>query len=172
MPLPFYKTKVMENTKTYFRKGCSLKVLLSRHLMILSFLSWLPSYLAGQTIEVNADGTQTLIMDMGSYPYFQINPDGTHTLIYDNGCTQTWVNPDGTHSVMLNANTQISVLVNPDGTHTSIFRNGNIEIRNFPDGTSKTYFISEPFITEISSTGPPVHPPINTSKKSKNKHHL
>ena len=162
----------MENTKPYFRKGCSLQVILSRHLMILSFLSWLPSCLAGQTIQVNADGTQTLIVNEGSYPYIQVNPDGSHTLIYDNGCTQTWVNPDGTHSVMMHANTQTPVLVNPDGTHTQIFRNGNIEIRTFPDGTSKTYFISEPFITEISSLGPPVITPIKTSKKVKTKHHL
>lgn len=154
----------MKNLQILFWKSCSRQFILSLQLLMISSLSLYLIPAVGQTIQVNADGTQTLIMNNGSSPYYQINPDGTQTLIYDNDCTQTWINPDGTQSVMLNANTQIPVLVNSDGSQTQIFRNGNIEIRTFPDGSSKTYFISGPFITEISSVGP------SSNKKAKTRH--
>lgn len=157
----------MKYLQILFRKSCSRQLILSLQLLMTSSLSMFLIPAAGQTIQINADGTQTLIMNNGSSPYYQINPDGTQTLIYDNGCTQTWVNPDGTQSVMLNANTQIPVLVNPDGSQTRIFRNGNIEIRTFPDGTSKTYFISEPFITEISTLEPSSNKKVKSRHKSK-----
>lgn len=157
----------MKNLQTNSRKSCSRQFILSLQLLMISSLSMLITPAAGQTIQVNADGTQTIHMNDGSNPSIQINPDGTHTLIFDHGYTQLWVNPDGTHSVMMNANTQTPVLVNPEGTHTQIYRNGNIEIRTFPDGTSKTYFISEPFITEISTIRPSVKKQIKASMKIK-----
>ena len=143
----------MANLQNISREVGRRFVSLHRLILLLTSMTMLHLSSTGQTIHVNADGTHTLIFNNSSNPSVQVNPNGTHTLIYDNGCTQTWVNPDGTHSVMLNANTQTPVLVNPEGTHTQIFRNGNIEIRTLPDGRSKTYFISDPFISEISSIG-------------------
>lgn len=91
-----------------------------------------------QTIQVNPDGTHTVIFDHGSTST-QVNPDGTHSVIFNHGSTSTQVNPDGTHTVILhNGNT--STQVNPDGTHTLIFNSGNKSTQLNPDGTHTSIY--------------------------------
>src|SRR4030042_1315984 len=54
----------------------------------------------------------------------QVNPDGTHTIIFDNGSTSTQINPDGTHTIYMNQGNHI-VKINPDGTNATIFNYGD-----------------------------------------------
>lgn len=85
------------------------------------------------TIQVNPDGTHTVIFDFGSNS-IQVNPDGTHSVIFHHESISTQVNADGTHtSIFHNGNT--STKVNPDGTHTIVFHNGSTTIQVHQDGS-------------------------------------
>ena len=107
-------------------------------LIIFLFFALFINLCIAQTIQVNPDGTHTIIYDNGNTST-QVNPDGTHTIIFNNGNTSTQVNPDGTHTTIFhNGNT--SIQVNPDGTHTIIYHNGNTSTQVNPDGTQTRIF--------------------------------
>lgn len=108
-----------------------------RFIIFCLFLIFI-NFCNAQTIQVNPDGTHTVIFNHGSTST-QVNPDGTHSVIFNHGITSTQVNPDGTHTVIFqNGNT--STQVNPDGTHTTIFHNGITSTQVNPDGTHTSIF--------------------------------
>jgi hypothetical protein len=94
-----------------------------------------------QTIQVNPDGTHTVIINQGSKS-IQVNPDGSHTIILHNENTSAKINPDGTHSV-IHHNNNTSTEVNPDGTHTQIINYETHSVVIHPDG-SQTYVANPP----------------------------
>ncbi|MDR6967628.1 P pilus assembly chaperone PapD [Flavobacterium arsenatis] len=86
---------------------------------IISFLMLLiVGILQAQTVQVNPDGTHTIIHQTDNNTSVQVNHEGTHTVIPGN----VKVNPDGTHTV-IHEGEETSVQVNPDGTHTVIHNN-------------------------------------------------
>ena len=72
-----------------------------KYLIILLIVFAPLTFCQGQnsTIQVNSDGTHTIIYHNGNTST-QVNPDGTHTLIHHNGNTSTQVNSQGTHTVI------------------------------------------------------------------------
>lgn len=105
-----------------------------------------------QTVQVNPDGTHTIIYNNGSTST-QINPDGTHTQVFHHGSTSTQVNPDGSHSTIFH-NGATSTQVNPDGSHTIIFNHGNTSAQVNPDGTHSEIFNIRNDLTYIYSPIP------------------
>ncbi|RZK02876.1 MAG: hypothetical protein EOO46_18260, partial [Flavobacterium sp.] len=83
-----------------------------------------------QTIQVNPDGTHTVIHQTENTTSVQVNPDGTHTVRTGN----VQVNPDGTQTIV-QENETTSVQVNPDGTHTVTNHNDTNSVQVNPDGT-------------------------------------
>lgn len=142
------------------------------YLFIAAAFILFSGYCKAQSVQVNPDGTHTIIINNGSTST-QVNPDGTHTIIINNGSTSTQINPDGTHTQIINhgsSSTQInpngtitnivhngttsSTQFNPDGTITSIVHNGNIST---PDGTISTT-VNHGTISTQTNTGANVNP--------------
>jgi hypothetical protein len=98
----------------------------------------------------------------------QVNPDGTHSVIHNtDGNVAIKVNPDGSHSVIHN-NENIAIQVNPNGSHTVVHR---ISIGNDrsagllwvnPDGSHSV--IHSTFVKVDSS-------PVQSAKLRKTKRH-
>lgn len=86
--------------------------------------------LHSQTVQVNPDGTHTVVHQTDSNTSVQVNPDGTHTVT----TAHVKVNPDGTHTVV-HEGKAASVEVNPDGTHTVVHHNETNPVQVNPDGT-------------------------------------
>jgi CDGSH-type Zn-finger protein len=131
-----------------------MKTLLLAICVTISFLS-----VQAQTtsIQVNPDGTHTIIHHSGNTAV-QVNPDGLHSVVHFSGNTGVRVNPDGSHST-IHRNGNSTVVVNPDGTHTVILHNGSTGIQVNPDGTHTTIFHGQPGKSGV--------PPKNKRKKAK-----
>jgi len=104
------------------------------HHIMKKTISLLTLFAAGamhsQTVQVNPDGTHTVIHQTESSTSVQVNPDGTHTVRTGNA----QVNPNGTHTV-IQASETTSVQVNTDGTHTTIQHSETNSVQVNPDGT-------------------------------------
>lgn len=103
-------------------------------LLLFSTLLAMVLSATAQTIQVNPDGTHSIIIDHGAGTAVVVNPDGTHSFIYNNNGIgpAVQVNPNGSHGVIFNYNSNMPLRVNPDGTHTILIRNGNMVIDPTP----------------------------------------
>lgn len=108
-------------------------------------------YVQGATIQINPDGSHTLIQHDGDIST-QINPDGTETIVYHNGNTSTQVNPDGTH-ILIHRHGNISTQINPDGTHTVIYHDGDTSTQIDPDGTETIVHHNGNISTQLNPDG-------------------
>jgi len=101
---------------------------------ILTLIFTLLSYnVFAQSVVVNPDGTNSIIIDNGSTKTI-VNPNGTHSIIIDNGSTKTIVNPNGTYSIIID-NGSTKTIVNPNGTHSIIIDNGSTKTIVNPNRT-------------------------------------
>lgn len=123
-----------------------------RQVIFLSISIHILSVCNAQTVQVNPDGTHTVIFNNGSTST-QVNPDGTHTQVFHHGSTSTQVYPNGMHSTIFH-NGGTSTQVNPDGSHTIIFHHGNTSTQINPDGTHSRIFNSKNDLKYTYSTLP------------------
>jgi hypothetical protein len=95
-------------------------------LLLLSILISTISFSQGVSVQVNLDGTHSVINNSNIVHHTEnvavkVNSDGSHSVIYNStGNVAIQVNPDGAHSVIHNSNGNVAIQVNPNGDHTII----------------------------------------------------
>jgi hypothetical protein len=126
-------------------------------IVFVSILMSTISFSQGVSIQVNPDGTHSVIHNSNGNIAIQVNPDGTHSVIHNNnGNVAIKVNPDGTHSVIHNNNGNVAIQVNPDGSHTVIHKihnttNTDKEMPKVNSNGKKKYSPLNVFLTMDSS---------------------